>query len=78
MDTLPNPTYDVLSCSNFDTSVSPGSDFVIDSLSQDLVSYLVKLYRKLYPSHAQLFEKGEIYILSTFGRTQPSSGMDII
>ena len=66
LDALPSPSYDILSPVNFDTSVTPGPKSVISSLSQDLVQCLSRLYSKLYPTHIQLFERGEIFIPSTF------------
>ena len=66
LDALPSPSYDILSPANFDTSVTPGPKSVISSLSQDLVQCLSKLYSKLYPTHSQLFDRGEIFVPSTF------------
>lgn len=65
-DALPSPSYDILSPVFFDTSVTPGPKSIISSLSQELVECLSKLYCKLYPTHSQLFEKGEIFVPSTF------------
>ena len=66
LDALPNSTYDILSPSEFDMSVSPGPKSVIESLPPHLVQCLSKLFRKLYPSHEHLFDERNIFIPSTF------------
>ena len=66
LDALPSPTYHILSPANFDLPVSPSPKYVISSLAPHLVQCWSKLYSKLYPTHNELFDKGEIFVPSTF------------
>ena len=66
LDALPNPSHDILSPADFDTTVTPGPKSVISSLSPELMPHLSKLFSKIYPTHSVMLENGDIFLPSTF------------
>ena len=63
LDALPNPSHDILSPADFDTTVTPGPKSVISSLSPELMPHLSKLYSKIYPI---MLENGDIILAIYF------------
>ena len=63
LDALPNPSHDILSPADFDTTVTPGPKSVMSSLSPELMPHLSKLYSKIYPI---MLENGDIILAIYF------------
>ena len=66
LDALPETPYDISTDMSSDKMVSPGPKSVIGSLSSESLSFLCKLYSKLYPTYASEFSAGNVPIPSTF------------